>query len=277
MGSHRYSELGRSLGLFNEQLPWYWKLFVSGSAWLLLAGFLIFPLAMESEASNLRGNRQALIAVSLALVVVASVNCVVYCVRWRKTYEFIDFIFLSYFGSSIIGLFNLLLNIMLRRLPIDTLAIAAIVICSIFALGCGIAVLYHWRDEFLAPGALGRKKLRGRDTRVDDTELQRRQLLKLLSKNSDRAPSPDVTQNTFRIDLPDPSNVEPDEEANRPSQRAYEFGLAPPSAPTTSYNPKGPAKPSSRSSTPDTANSSTPLKPDQPRRPRRGLVELGDL
>lgn len=124
MGYHRYSELGRSLGIFNDQLPWYWKLFASGSSWLLLAGyvkldpeedekeaifmlrvltcpvpirFLLFPLAMDYESSKLGGNRQALIAVSLVLVVVASFNCVVYCVRWRKAYELIDSIFLYAF------------------------------------------------------------------------------------------------------------------------------------------------------------------------------------
>ncbi|EEP77968.1 predicted protein [Uncinocarpus reesii 1704] len=94
MGPHRYSELTRSIGIFNDQLPWYWKLFASGSAWLLLAGFLMLPVAMEHESSKLRGNRQALIAIALALVVVASVNCVVYCVKWRKAYELVDSIFL---------------------------------------------------------------------------------------------------------------------------------------------------------------------------------------
>ncbi|WEW54738.1 hypothetical protein PRK78_000163 [Emydomyces testavorans] len=156
---------------------------------------------------------------------------------------------------------------MLRHLPLDTLAIAAIAICSIFTFGCGIAVIYHWRDDFSSAGIFGKKARGRRDHRIDDTELQRRQLLKLLSKNSDRAPSPDVTQNTFRIDIPDPTNVEPDEEAGAMPQQVHEFSLAPP-PPTTSYNPKGPPINSNRSSTPDGK---------KPRRPRNPIAELGDL
>lgn len=62
---------------------------------------------MDYESSKLRGNRQALIAVSLVLVVVASVNCVVYCVRWRKAYELIDSIFLYATPTLAIGSQNL--------------------------------------------------------------------------------------------------------------------------------------------------------------------------
>lgn len=168
------------------------------------------------------------------------------------------------------------MNIFLRRLPFDTLAIAAIAICAIFTVGCAFAVIYHWREEFSATRFLGSKQRRRKDSRVDDTELQRRQLLKLLSKNSDRAPSPDVTQNTFRIDLPDPTNVHGDEEANHVLQRPYEFALAP-SAPMTSYNPHShQTKPSNQSPTPDSTKSSKLMKSDQHRQPRR-IAELGDL
>lgn len=40
MGSPRYSELGLSLGILEEDLRWYWKLLASISAWLLLAGYV---------------------------------------------------------------------------------------------------------------------------------------------------------------------------------------------------------------------------------------------
>ncbi|KMU82405.1 hypothetical protein CIHG_00188 [Coccidioides immitis H538.4] len=233
-----------------------------------------FSMAAFGWNSDLGGNRQALIAVSLALVVVASINCVIYCVRWRKAYELVDSIFLAYLGSSITGLLNLVLNTVLRSLPLDTLAIAAIVICSIFTVGCAIAVLYHWRDEFSASG-LKRKRRRRRDHRLDDTELQRRQLLKLLSKNSDRAPSPDVTQNTFRIDIPDPT-VERDEESNAMPQQPSEFPLARP-LPTTSYNLKRHTISSIRSSTPDSVKKYSPVDSDQSRQPKYPIAELGDL
>lgn len=168
------------------------------------------------------------------------------------------------------------MNIILRRLPLDTLAIAAIAICALFTLGCALAVIYHWREEFSAGKVLGGRGRRRKDNRLDDTELQRRQLLKLLSKNSDRAPSPDVTQNTFRIDLPEPANVYGDDENDHMPQRPYEFHLTPP-APSTSYNPKShPIIPSNRSPVSDAAKASKSLKSDQPRQARR-IAELGDL
>lgn len=39
MVSPRYSELGKMLGIEDDDLPWYWTLLVHGSPWLLMAGY----------------------------------------------------------------------------------------------------------------------------------------------------------------------------------------------------------------------------------------------
>lgn len=57
MGSPRYSELGLSLGILEEDLRWYWKLLASISAWLLLAGYVEVNGLVAHRISKDRTNR----------------------------------------------------------------------------------------------------------------------------------------------------------------------------------------------------------------------------
>lgn len=280
MGSHRYSEIGRTLGMLGEPLPWYWRLFPNASAWLLLTGFLLFSLSMDYRSANstLRGNQQAMIAVAFVAIVLSYINCAIYSVRWRKTDTLLDAILLPYFGSSLIGLLYVVINALMRRLlPLDILGIAIIVISTLSTTIFGIAILYHWRHEIpllracTDPRVLRRKN---RKKALDDTELQRRQLLKLYLKPADRAPTPDVTQGTFRIDLPQ-SHIDVGEE---------DIGVTAPRSAyddrRTSSTPKSSAN--SLESYSGSGSQSSRLnmaRPEQSRRgrDRRSLVELGDL
>lgn len=52
MAPRNYSELGRSLGLLGDQLPWYWKVVSVGSAWSLLTGYVMcFLFVLISAAA----------------------------------------------------------------------------------------------------------------------------------------------------------------------------------------------------------------------------------
>ncbi|PGG95675.1 hypothetical protein AJ79_09922 [Helicocarpus griseus UAMH5409] len=278
MGSPRYSELGLSLGILEEDLRWYWKLLASISAWLLLAGFVVFPLAIDEKAENLRGGTFALTATAIALISVGYLVCIGFCLRWRKKHYLVDFIFIPCFGSSLIGVFNVALNILVRRLtPLNSLSVAVITVSTISTAVFGAASAYYSHNVLFVPRRPFRRGRRG-DPDIDDAELQRRQLLRLyLQQDADRAPSPEVHQSTFRIDLPDPG-IDGDEELTikPPRQTVYERGIPP--SPPPGYDPN---RVYDRSSTPASSLRKAPgrVRPQrhEAREMRRSIVELGDL
>ncbi|KLJ06366.1 hypothetical protein EMPG_10195 [Blastomyces silverae] len=280
MGSPRYSELGLSLGILEEDLRWYWKLLASISAWLLLAGFVVFPLAIDNNADDMRGGQFALAATGTALVGVGYLVSVGFCLRWRKKHYLVDFIFIPCFGSSLIGVFNVALNILVRRLtPLTGLSIAVITISTVSTAAFGAAAIYNSHNVVFVPRRSAFRRGRNGEVSVDDAELQRRQLLRLyLQQDADRAPSPEVTQSTFRIDLPDPG-LDGDEELTiKPPRSPYERPL-PPSpppgyAPGRISNRSLPHNGSIRKGTPPRR---TRPPRHEPREMRRSIVELGDL
>lgn len=147
-------------------------------------------------------------------------------------------LFRPFFGSSLIGLLNVTVNVTVRRLyPLDALSIAVISISCASVVGYGSAALYNSKIENYIPGILKKRK-GSKDKKVDDAELQRRQLVRLyLKKDNDRAPSMEASQSTFRIDLPQARGVDGEEEmVVAPPKTAYERQL-PPAAPPNEYNP----------------------------------------
>ncbi|EEH20130.2 hypothetical protein PABG_02389 [Paracoccidioides brasiliensis Pb03] len=280
MGSPRYSELGLSLGILEEDLRWYWKLLASISAWLLLAGFVVFPLAMDHNAKNMRGGTFPLTAAATVLIFVGYLVCIGFCLRWRKKHYLVDFLFIPCFGSSLIGVFNVALNILVRRLtPLTSLSIAAVIISTVSAAAFGIAAIYNSHNVVFIPRRFGFRRGHKGEPSVDDAELQRRQLLRLyFQQDADRAPSPDVSQSTFRIDLPDPGVDGYEELTLKPHRQTYPHGLPP--SPPPGYDP---GRAFNRSSTPTKSIRKGPL-PGMPRSKTHGaremrmsIVELGDL
>ncbi|EEH39964.2 hypothetical protein PAAG_02153 [Paracoccidioides lutzii Pb01] len=241
MGSPRYSELGLSLGILEEDLRWYWKLLASISAWLLLAGFVVFPLAMDHNAENMRGDTFSLTATATALI----------CVGYLT---------------------------MLRVEP-NSLSIAAVIISTLSAAAFGIAAIYNSHNVVFIPRRFGFRRGRNGEPSIDDAELQRRQLLRLyLQQDADRAPSPEVSQSTFRIDLPDPGVDGYEEPTLKPHRQTYPRGLPP--SPPPGYDP---GRAFNRSSIPTKsirkgALSGMPRsKTHGARETRMSIVELGDL
>ncbi|OAX78618.1 hypothetical protein ACJ72_07072 [Emergomyces africanus] len=284
MGTPRYSELGLSLGMLEEDLRWYWKLLASISAWLLLAGFVVFPLAIDHNADDMRGGPFALTATATALIGVGYLVCFGFCLRWRKKHYLVDFIFIPCFGSSLIGVFNAALNVLVRRLtPLTTLSIAVITVSTVSTAIFGAAAIYNSHNVVFVPRRSAFRRGRNGEISVDDAELQRRQLLRLyLQQDADRAPSPEVTNSTFRIDLPDPG-VGGDDELTVKPQRSSHYDRPLPPSPPPGYDP---GRQSSRSSphnndsirkgTLPQGRRALPLR-HEPREMRRSIVELGDL
>jgi hypothetical protein len=140
--------------------------------------------------------------------------------------------FRPFFASSLIGIFNVAINIVLRNLyPLKPLTITALTLTSASALFYGCAVLYNSKVEQLLSKPRTHRRLQ--DNSLDDAELQRRQLLKLyMKRDSDRAPSIEMSRSTFRIDIPDPDGLSPEEGVVviTPPQNTYEGQIATPSS-----------------------------------------------
>ena len=203
--------------------------------------------------SDIHANTSAITVASSILLGTAYVFCAVSCVRFSKSHVLQDLLLMygslpsiarwatfnipirPFFGTSLVGLLNISLNISIRRLyPLDTLSIAVVSLASASTVCFGSAALYNSQIEKYIPHFLKHNNnffkhrrrhfnFRRRDSAIDDAELQRRQLLRLYLKNdSDRAPSTDASRSTFRIDLPRDSEADGAEEMVTPPQSAYE-------------------------------------------------------
>ncbi|ODH42641.1 hypothetical protein ACO22_01166 [Paracoccidioides brasiliensis] len=282
MGSPRYSELGLSLGILEEDLRWYWKLLASISAWLLLAGFVVFPLAMDHNAKNMRGGTFPLTAAATVLIFVGYLTFM-FLLCDPRTLGCKD----GNLSSQTLVLTEIRTphQTMLRvepnrRLtPLTSLSIAAVIISTVSAAAFGIAAIYNSHNVVFIPRRFGFRRGHKGEPSVDDAELQRRQLLRLyFQQDADRAPSPDVSQSTFRIDLPDPGVDGYEELTLKPHRQTYPHGLPP--SPPPGYDP---GRVFNRSSTPTKSIRKGSL-PGMPRSKTHGaremrmsIVELGDL
>lgn len=109
-----------------------------------------------------------------------------------------------------LGLVNAVINILVRDLlPIGQVTTVAIALSTI-STGCyGAAALYHLMS-FDSNLSFRRQRKPKNSLWSDDgtaliseDDMQRQQLRNLLKQSSNRSPSPDASQHTFRIDLPE--------------------------------------------------------------------------
>ncbi|KAK2747781.1 hypothetical protein FQN57_001811 [Myotisia sp. PD_48] len=210
MDIHRRIERGRSVGLLSDQPAWYWKLSVTASSWLLLIGFILFSLSLESDKSQFKSDKPALIGTSIIMLTAAYLLSALYYVRWRNTNYLFHSCFFPCFSSCVLGLFNLVLNLLIRELPINNSAIAIISVATVSSVVYGFASLYfsfYWMPCVRIEWRKARPK--HLPTRANSVELQRQQFARLyVGGNEDRAPSP--RSSTFQIALPE-STIRDDE------------------------------------------------------------------
>ncbi|KAK2762115.1 hypothetical protein FQN54_001122 [Arachnomyces sp. PD_36] len=165
----------------------YWKTLATIASWLILAGFLTFPLAFEGQQGELQASRAALLTLAVSLT---SFGYLIPC-----------------FSSSLLGLFNSVINIAVRNLqPLGQVTIVALALSAISTVCYGAAALYHLMsfDKLNIRGRKKKNSLWSDDgtALLSEDDMQRQQLRNLLKQTSNRSPSPEISQNTFRIDLP---------------------------------------------------------------------------
>jgi hypothetical protein len=113
-----------------------------------------------------------------------------------------------FLGSSLIALANVVFNITYKRiLPLTAPGAAIISLSAISTVIYGIASMVTGFQVNTRNELLRRQRRHGwpddGNPLLTDDEQQRLQLLKLLQRKADTAPSPEALQGTFRIDLPD--------------------------------------------------------------------------
>ncbi|KAI9741730.1 MAG: hypothetical protein M1834_000116 [Cirrosporium novae-zelandiae] len=116
-------------------------------------------------------------------------------------------------GSCALGLINTLISLGIQiSQPWNALNITALGLSAISTIAYTLASAYTYRRISTVRNLDGHRLRQStsdedRAVLLPEDELQRQQLLRLLLKrDSDRAPSPEVNKNTFRIDLPTPSS-----------------------------------------------------------------------
>jgi hypothetical protein len=204
MDSSYYQQLytmTQALQLEEKSPRWYWKLLAISSSWSLLIGYLVFALSLE-----LQGPTPRLIVAGSVTIAVAYTVSIVLCF-WGRQAFLLDCVFIPFFGSSLIGLANAVFTIFCRHLSLNAPGAAIISLSTISTVIYGIASVITGVQVRARNELLRRQRRHGwpddGNPLLTEDEMQRRQLLKLLQRKADTAPSPEAIQGTFRIDLPD--------------------------------------------------------------------------
>lgn len=227
---HNYRTLD-GLNTERKSVPLYWRLIALAASWMILGGYLIIPALYDSDP-KLRFSKGVLSIFVVALMTAGYSFTALLCFACRDEIFQAEAIFLPSLASSALGFLTILYNFASsKRFVWNTAAIVSIVLAASSSVIYGILLWWThrrivriraqtntrsnnmWSDtafysNFIAnmyPSA--RTPTEGPPLTEDD--LVNHQMATLLMK-ADPGPSPDASQSTFRIDLP-----EDNEERNR--------------------------------------------------------------
>ncbi|KAJ5946950.1 hypothetical protein N7454_003789 [Penicillium verhagenii] len=224
--------------------PWAVTTLFSGI--VLLVGYLLLAVVFDNSNANTHINHTTAIVAALFFIALANVSSfgIAFFQRHQPLF-LLRSLFMSVFPSgydqsvkgghrltyyrpfmiiNLIALFNFLLNVFARDLfPLSALRVIAIGLPSAFALvHGGIAILIYHEYEYD-----GSPRTNRGTPLLSDEEMQRRQLARLLGDRSAGAPSPDIVNSTYRLEIP----------TLEPIQKAWAGEL---NLPPTSRFPSGP-------------------------------------
>ncbi|UCK58219.1 hypothetical protein AFCA_001084 [Aspergillus flavus] len=211
MDSPQYQELGlvsqEQQPIDQETVRATWKFLAGLSSNLTLVGFLVMPLAFEGAKDESLGDKTGTAVAALALIGNAYLlSLILFGAQYRKRTYLIHSVFLPCLFSNLLGLLNVVLNILCRKLlPIGRLETVGMVLASIFAVLYALCALWAYGRDIAD------------EIRVDDAdrtmiplteeEMQRQQLLRLLQENQGKKrSSAKVMQKTFRVKVPEHIN-----------------------------------------------------------------------
>ncbi|KAI4159643.1 MAG: hypothetical protein LQ342_006410 [Letrouitia transgressa] len=174
-----------------------------------LDSFLILPTAFpNSKHSGVSKKNSGIIAgLLLAIGYILSAVLRIFCKSWL--FQF-DVIYIPCLSSSVLGLFNVLYSLGTQpgnKGKWNKASIAAIVLSTISSVSYLVLSLVMFRKIYIVRTRDAMHRHHSTDESINllpEDEMQRQQLLRLLlQRENGKKLSPDLSQSTFRIDLPD--------------------------------------------------------------------------
>lgn len=198
------------IDLYNERdrTRWYWRSAATLSSFMIMIGFLVFPSSFDGQtALTVEQNTAGIAAILLlALGYTLSVALWFLCQSWLFQ---LDVIFLPCLATCVFGLFNTVYNLKIHKPSPHwtSSSISALALATISTVIYAILALLTFRKVHIVRSrdAMHRHTPDGESIHLlPEDEQQRQQLMGLLvQRDTGKKVSPEASQSTFRIDLPD--------------------------------------------------------------------------
>ncbi|MCJ1461411.1 hypothetical protein MMC07_000008 [Pseudocyphellaria aurata] len=197
------------IDLYNERdrTRWYWRGTATLSSFMIMTGFLVFPSSFVSNANiTVEQNAAGVAAILLlALGYTLSVALWFICQSWLFQ---LDVIFLPCLSTCIFGLFNTIYNLKIHESGPHwtSSSISALALAAISTIIYAVLALLTFRKVHIVRSrdAMHRHTDGESIHLLPEDEQQRQQLMGLLvQRDAGKKVSPEASQSTFRIDLPD--------------------------------------------------------------------------
>lgn len=200
------------IDLYNEkdQTAWYWRAAATAAAFFISIAFLVFPTAFHNTSNLSVSGAAAGITAAVLLALGYTLSIALWLVVRSCMFQ-LEAIFAPCLSSSLFGLFNVVYSLSTHKVPEkesqwNTASTTALVLATLSSLAYTILTLLTFRKIHIVRARDGMHRYRSASDSssfMPEDEMQRRQLLQLLSQKEGRRPSPEASQSTFRIDLPD--------------------------------------------------------------------------
>ncbi|KAK5945797.1 hypothetical protein PMZ80_003005 [Knufia obscura] len=236
MRNRAYSKLRETtFDLYTEQerLPWYYKALSTFSAWLVLAGYILFSIAYTSTADELRISPNFITGLAATGVFLGYLSDAALAFLSRSLIFTFDGVLMPVLTASAVGVFSTVVHRALKKRTEPGNEIYLVLPLVVAGVGSVVSGVLSWvvyrklrkikeldarRRAHIPLGDFAGSPMLGmggggsglghvsREVRdmVPDDEQQRRQLMHLLMAKDDRGrhSSVDGGSSTYRIDLP---------------------------------------------------------------------------
>ncbi|PYH39526.1 uncharacterized protein BO87DRAFT_454381 [Aspergillus neoniger CBS 115656] len=218
-----------------ETISTFWRFLASSSSYLVLAGFLVLPLAFTSSNNNPNNENTTtpstdptttIIAASVLIAIGYTITLMLIFFQRHERQYLLHSIYIPNTTTSLLSLLNILLNILCRHPtqspgPLAPVQTTSLVLPSVFAFLYALGALSIYAGDMcifttttnsgVDRGRQRHNKKKGKNNQLlplTEEEMQRQQLQRLLDQNSSprRGPSPRVVQKTFRVSAPERIN-----------------------------------------------------------------------
>jgi hypothetical protein len=145
-----------------DRIPWYYRAIALVASWLVLGGFILFPLVFTSDADNIKTSRTALVSIGAAFFITGYIAISVTAVLNKSILFCFDAVLLPILTSSVIGLAAVVFNHSLHKtFPVsDIYIIIPLTLASISTVTSACLAGYTYHRIKLITQSDNRRKIR---------------------------------------------------------------------------------------------------------------------